>query len=82
MELTRLEVIEHSDFSAEEAWIISRKDAAQVPDELRDTISFPCVLTGNAVLAKRHLALLQAIDTGAFATKAQETARSSQSTFA
>lgn len=82
MELTRLEVIEHADFSAEEAWIIFGKDAAQVPHELRDTLCFPCVLTGNAVLAKRHLALLQAINASALATTARDRARAPQSVFA
>ena len=70
MKLFAMDIIEHPDLAADEAWIIRTKNAPQVPEDLRDKLSVPCILTGNRVLAERTLALLQAISTDQPATHA------------
>ncbi len=61
MKLFAINIIEHPDFAVDEAWIIFDESAPQVPEDLRDKLSVPCILTGNRSLAERTLALLQAI---------------------
>ncbi len=61
MKLSNLNIIEHSSLGKDEAWIITKADAPQVPQELRGTLPIPCVLTGDMVQAKHMLTLLQAI---------------------
>ena len=60
MKLFAMNIIEHPDFAADEAWIVFNEYAPQVPEDLRDTLSVPCILTRNQALAERRLALLQA----------------------
>ncbi len=62
MKFSSMNIIEHPDFSADEAWIIFKKDAPQVPQDLRDKLSVPCILTGDVAMTKRTLTLLQAIN--------------------
>ena len=64
MNLLTMNIIEHPAFAADDAWIIFDEDAPQVPEDLRDTLPVPCILTGNRALAERTLALLQAINGG------------------
>ena len=61
MNLSNLNIIEHADLAEDEAWIIFRRDSPQVPEELRDTLPLPCILTGDMAQTKRVLKLLQAI---------------------
>ena len=70
MKLFAINIIEHSDFAADEAWIVFDENAPQVPEALRDKLSVPCILTGNRAQAQRTLALLQAISTDQPATHA------------
>ncbi len=56
-----LQVIESSELAPDEAWIIFKADAPQVPQELRGSVPVPCILTGDVEQAKRTLKLLQAI---------------------
>lgn len=64
MELFGINVIEHPDMEEGQAWIVFKKDAPQVPQELRDKLSVPCILTSNLALTERMLTLLQAISNG------------------
>ena len=64
MNLLTMNIIEHPDFAADDAWIIFDENAPQVPQDLRDKLSVPCILTGNRDQAERTLALLQAISGG------------------
>jgi len=64
MNLLTMNIIEHPDFAADETWIIYDQNSPQVPEDLRDKLSVPCILTGNRSLAERTLALLQAINGG------------------
>ncbi len=68
MKLFGMTIIEHPDLAMDEAWIIFKKDAPQVPQDLRDTLPVPCILTGDVAQAKHLLTLLHAI--GAPRTKA------------
>ena len=61
MKLCDLTIIEHPSLGKEEAWIISKADAPQVPEELRGTLPVPCVLAGDKMQAKRMLTFLHAI---------------------
>ena len=61
MKLFAINIIEHPDFAADEAWIVFDENAPQVPEDLRGKLSVPCILTGNRTQAERTLALLQAI---------------------
>ncbi len=62
MKLFGMTIIEHPGLAMDEAWIIFKKDAPQVPQDLRGTLSVPCILAGDAVQAKHLLTLLHAID--------------------
>ena len=70
MEFSGMNIIEHPGFSSDEAWIIFKKDAPQVPHDLGGEISVPCVLTGDMAMDKRTLALLRAINVPGRATVA------------
>jgi hypothetical protein len=61
MNIFGIEIIEHSSLEVDEAWIIFKKDSPQVPQDLRDTLPIPCILTGDMTQTKRMLTLLQAI---------------------
>ncbi len=61
MKLFGINIIEHPDFTPDEAWIIFKKDAPQVPQDLRNILIFPCILTGDMEQTTRMLNLLQAI---------------------
>ncbi len=60
MELFGIQVIESSDLSPDEAWVISKRNAPQIPHSLKDTLPMPCILTGDAERAKHTLNLLRA----------------------
>lgn len=61
MELFGIQVIESADLPLDEAWIIFRNDAPQIPQNLKGDVPIPCVVAGNADQAKRTLNLLRAI---------------------
>jgi hypothetical protein len=62
MEYLGIRIIEHSSVCADEVWIIHKRDAPQVPSDLRGNLSIPFILTGDATLAERLLSLVRAID--------------------
>ena len=49
---------EHTSIPADEAWLVRRADAAEVPPELRGRIVAPRLITGDAALLGEHLTLL------------------------
>ena len=61
MKLFSINIIEHPELAADEAWVVLDEHAPQVPEDLRGKLSVPCILTGNRAQAQRTLALLQAI---------------------
>lgn len=64
MELFKMDIIEHSDIPAGEAWIILSKEAPQVPQDLKNNLPIPCIITGNLILTKNTLSLLRSISAG------------------
>ncbi len=75
MKLFAINIIEHPDLAADEAWVVFDENAPQVPEDLRGGLSVPCILTGNRVQTERTLALLQAISVDQPLTAAVERAR-------
>ncbi len=75
MKLFAMNIIEHPDFAADEAWIVFDENAPQVPEDLRGGLSVPCILTGNRTRVERTLAVLQAISIDQPLTTAIERAR-------
>ena len=75
MKLFAMNIIEHPDLAADEAWIVFDEQSPQVPEDLRDKLSVPCILTGKRAQAERTLALLQAIGIDQPLTAAIERAR-------
>ncbi len=61
MELSNIEVIESTELPSDDAWIIFKDDAPQVPQSLSGKLPVPCILTGSAEQARRTLDLLQSI---------------------
>jgi len=62
MKLFGMPVIEHPSVPAEEAWVVRRRDAEQVPPDLRGSIEVPCILTGNMFLLRRTVELFRIIE--------------------
>lgn len=63
MEYLGINIVEHRSLATDEVWVIHRKDAPQIPAELRGRLSVPCVLTGDASRARQLLSFMRAIDT-------------------
>jgi len=61
MNLSNITIVEHPNFAADEAWIVFDRNAPQVPEDLRDTLAMPCILTNNIEQTKRMLTFLQAV---------------------
>ncbi|MGH9904958.1 MAG: hypothetical protein ACRD8U_05150 [Pyrinomonadaceae bacterium] len=62
MEFLGINIVEHAQVPADEVWMIHKKEAPQVPAELRENLPVPCILTGDATRAQRLLSLMRAID--------------------
>ena len=62
MEFLGINIIEHPSVPAEDVWLIHKREAPQVPPELRSTLPVPCILTGDAARAQQLISLLRAID--------------------
>ena len=62
MEYLGINIIEHASVPAEEVWLIHKREAPQVPPDLRDNLPVPCILTGDAVRAGQLLSFVRAID--------------------
>jgi hypothetical protein len=75
MKLFSINIVEHPDLAADEAWIVFDEHAPQVPEDFRGKLSVPCILTGNRAQAERTLALWQAIRMDQPLTTAIERAR-------
>jgi len=63
MEYLGINIIEHGSLAVDEVWVIHKKDAPQIPVELRGNVSVPCILTGDASRARQLLSFMRAIDT-------------------
>ena len=59
MRFINIRVYEHDAVPAGEAWLVRQADSGEVPNELRDRISVPCILTRDAARLGRDLTLRQ-----------------------
>jgi len=64
MELFGINIIEHPDVPENVSWVVFKKEAPQVPQDLRDKLPLPCILTGSLEHTKRTLSFLQAVSAG------------------
>ena len=62
MEFLGINIIEHASVPVDDVWMVHRKEAPQVPADLRGSLPVPCILTGNATRARHLLSLMRAID--------------------
>ena len=56
-----IKILEHHSVPAEEMWVIREKEESQVPPDLRDSLTVPCILTGDAAGVRRILLFARAI---------------------
>jgi hypothetical protein len=61
MNFSDIAIVEHPAFAADECWMVFRRDAPQVPCELRATLPVPCILTGDVEQTQHMLTFLQAV---------------------
>jgi hypothetical protein len=61
MNIFGMNIIEHPSLGKDEAWIIFNGNARQVPQDLRDTLPVPCILSGDKTQTKHILTFLQAV---------------------
>ncbi len=62
MDFSRISIVEHAAISTDDVWLIHESEAPQVPEELRGRLSTPCILAGDASLARNLLSFVRAID--------------------
>jgi hypothetical protein len=62
MEFLGINIVEHASIPVDDVWIIHRKDAPQIPADLRGSLPVPFILTGSATRARQLLSLMRAID--------------------
>jgi hypothetical protein len=62
MEFLGITIVEHPSVPVEDAWLINKRNAPQVPPDLRSSLPVPCILTGDAAGAAQLLSFVRAID--------------------
>ena len=58
--ISNINIIVHPTFQRTETRIVSRQNASELPPELRDKVTFPCIVTGDHNMTKSMLTLLVA----------------------
>ena len=59
MNLDDLQVIVSPGLAPDEAWIVRRADAPELPNDLRGKVRVPCILTGNVKSLRDTLKLIR-----------------------
>jgi hypothetical protein len=62
MEFLGITIVEHASVPVDDVWIIHKREAPQVPADLRGSLPVPFILTGSATRARQLLSLMRAID--------------------
>ncbi len=75
MEMFGINVIEHPAVAKDQAWFIVNKESPQVPEDLREGLEVPCILTGSLSYTQHMLILFQAISRGMRTAESDSTAR-------
>lgn len=58
--ISHINIIVHPILPGDETRIVSLQNASQLPPEVRDDVTFPCIMTGGLGLTKSVLTLLMA----------------------
>ena len=58
--ISNINIIVHPTFQRTETRIVSRQNASELPPEVRDEVTFPCIVTGDLGMTKSMLTLLVA----------------------
>ena len=58
--ISHINIIVHPTMQSDETRIVSHQNASQLPPEVRDDVTFPCIMTGGLGLSKSMLTLLMA----------------------
>jgi len=58
--ISHINIIVHPTLPSGETRIVSRQNASQLPPEVRDDVTFPCIMTGGLGLTKSMLTLMVA----------------------
>jgi hypothetical protein len=61
VDLAEISIVQHPSVPAEDVWIIREKESPQEPSDLRDDLTVPFILTGDAEGARNLLSLVRAI---------------------
>ena len=58
--ISSINIIVHPALPSNETRIVSRQSASQLPAEIRDDVTFPCIVTGNLDLTDDMITLMVA----------------------
>jgi len=58
--ISNIDIIEHPALQGTETRIVSRQNASELPPEVRDEVTFPCIVTGDLGISKSMLTLMLA----------------------
>lgn len=62
MDFSGINIVEHSSVSADAVWLIQRSEDSKIPEDIRESVSTPCILTGDAAYARSLLSFAKAIN--------------------
>ncbi len=58
--ISNINIIVHPNLKHTETRIVSRQNASELPAEVRDDVTFPCIVTGGLGVTKSMLTLMVA----------------------
>lgn len=58
--ISNINIIVHPTLQGTETRIVSRQNASELPPEVRDDVTFPCIITGGLGMTKSMLTLMVA----------------------
>ena len=58
--ISNINIIVHPNLRCTETRIVSRQNASELPPEVRDDVTFPCIVTGGLGVTKSMLTLMVA----------------------
>ena len=58
--ISHINIIVHPTLKGNETRIVSRQNASELPPEVRDDVTFPCIITGGLGMTKSMLTLMVA----------------------
>jgi hypothetical protein len=58
--ISNINIIVHPTLKGDETRIVCRQNASELPPEVRDDVTFPCIITGGLGMTKSMLTLMVA----------------------